>query len=49
MFLNKIKRLRSCVLIFPVLLALSACNDSKDDQGATKPDVSNKPVMRCAP
>ncbi|WP_032869174.1 hypothetical protein [Acinetobacter sp. 1000160] len=47
--LQKMKRWLSCLAIVPVLLALTACNDSNDDQVAVKPDDAKKPVMRCAP
>lgn len=47
--LKKMKRWLSCLAIVPLLLALTACNDSNDDQVAVKPDDAKKPVMRCAP
>ncbi|ENX38035.1 hypothetical protein F888_02215 [Acinetobacter courvalinii] len=47
--LQKMKRWLPCLAIVPVLLALTACNDSNDDQVAAKPDDAKKPVMRCAP
>lgn len=47
--LQKMKRWLSCLAIVPVLLALTACNDSNDDQVAATPDDAKKPVMRCAP
>lgn len=47
--LKKTKRWLACVYVFPFLFALTACNDSNDDQVAAKPDDSKKPVMRCAP
>ncbi|MCU4576763.1 hypothetical protein KTJ34_04930 [Acinetobacter courvalinii] len=47
--LKKMKRWLSYLAIVPVLLALTACNDSNDDQVAVKPDDAKKPVMRCAP
>ncbi|EOR07595.1 hypothetical protein F896_01968 [Acinetobacter genomosp. 15BJ] len=47
--LKKTKRWLACLYVFPILLALTACNDSNDDQVAAKPDETKKPVMRCAP
>ncbi|MCH7313132.1 hypothetical protein [Acinetobacter sp. ANC 3882] len=47
--LNKTKRWLACLYVFPILFALTACNDSSDDQTAVKPDDTKKPVMRCAP
>jgi hypothetical protein len=47
--LKKSKQWRSYLFIFPILLLLTACNDSNDDQTTAKPDGSKKPVMRCAP
>ncbi|WP_433846795.1 hypothetical protein [Acinetobacter proteolyticus] len=47
--LKKMKRWLSCLYMVPILLALTACNDSNDDQVAAKPDETKKPVMRCAP
>ena len=47
--LKKMKRWLSCLYVVPILLALTACNDSDDDQVAVKPDDTKKPVMRCAP
>lgn len=46
---EKLKRYRIWIYVFPILLSLSACNDSKDDQANQQPDTSKKPVMRCAP
>ncbi len=43
------RRLIIFLFSFPLFLALSACNDSKDDQTVSQPDTSKKPVMRCAP
>lgn len=47
--LKKMKRWFSCLYVVPILLALTACNDSNDDQVTAKPDDAKKPVMRCAP
>lgn len=47
--LNKTKRWLVCLYVFPILLALTACNDSNDEHAAAKPDETKKPVMRCAP
>ncbi|EPF88068.1 hypothetical protein [Acinetobacter gyllenbergii] len=47
--LKKMKRWLSCLYVVPMLLALTACNDSNTDQAAAKPDDAKKPVMRCAP
>ncbi|MFW2078069.1 hypothetical protein ACG94X_10135 [Acinetobacter sp. ULE_I010] len=47
--IKKTKGWLSCIYFFPILLALTACNNSNDNQGSTKPDASKKPVMRCAP
>ncbi|KAF1027790.1 hypothetical protein [Acinetobacter sp.] len=47
--LKKSKQWRSYLFIFPILLLLTACNDSNDDQTTAQPDGSKKPVMRCAP
>ena len=47
--LRKSKQWLSYIYIFPILLALTACNDSNDDKTSTQPDGSKKPLMRCAP
>ena len=47
--LKKMKRWFLCLYVVPILLALTACNDSNDDQVTAKPDDAKKPVMRCAP
>ena len=47
--LRKSKQWLSYIYIFPILLALTACNDSNDDKATTQPDGSKKPLMRCAP
>ena len=47
--LQKLKGSFKRTYFLPILLILTACNDSNDDQSITQPDNSKKPLIRCAP
>ncbi len=45
---RKNQKLNSLILIFSLMIAVTACKDSKDEQ-TNQDNDSSKPVMRCAP